>query len=143
MVTENDTAHMVVDRSSDSEAQETTDLREFAIELFGEQHVSSLCVSASNGFVSFLIAPDGSSDGWETSREFDRLRRRFIASARYRAVEIEYGEVDENRVTSSPNRAKLLVALDRIQELGVEDEHIVAIREALGLHIAHIMEPPR
>jgi len=40
--------------------------------------VSKLVLSPLNGYWSFLIAPDGSKEGWSESDDGDRMRREWI-----------------------------------------------------------------
>jgi hypothetical protein len=39
---------------------------------------SDLVASAINGYYTFLIAPDGSKEGWADSDKFDKLRAQWI-----------------------------------------------------------------
>lgn len=39
--------------------------------------VSNITGPGTNGFISFLIAPDGSKEGWDTSNEHDDQREEF------------------------------------------------------------------
>ena len=119
---------------------ETTDLRDLAIRLFGPRMVSSLCRAQANGYVTFVIGPDGHNEGWPNSNANDSRRRDFLIEATYNAVEFEYGETSPS-VSSFHNRDEILVALDRIAELGVEDEHILAIRKALDLRVPKVLKP--
>lgn len=41
--------------------------------------VSPIVDGRTNSYASFLVAPDGSKEGWDTSDEGDRARDRFIA----------------------------------------------------------------
>jgi hypothetical protein len=43
---------------------------------------SRITLSPMNGFESFLIAPDGSKEGWEDSNEGDAMRGEWIAWAK-------------------------------------------------------------
>jgi hypothetical protein len=64
--------------------------------------VSPVIVSHTNGYLTFLISPDGSKEGWETSDQGDRNRKQFIDwmnSKRYSDnssalmwVEVQYGD---------------------------------------------------
>jgi len=58
--------------------------------------------SWANGYCTFIVAPDGSKEGWDTSDEGDALRERFIArlstdnyeddSSPWSWVEVGFGE---------------------------------------------------
>jgi hypothetical protein len=71
------------------------------------QQVAPITPPAINGYVSFLVAPDGSKEGWQDSDEGDKARAEFIAwldSRRYEDgstalawVEIQFG--DDEHVT--------------------------------------------
>ncbi len=43
---------------------------------------SELVMGLSNGYASFLIAPDGSKEGWDTSTEQENKRAQWITWAR-------------------------------------------------------------
>lgn len=49
-----------------------------AVEVFGINGVTERISSGCNGYVSFLIPPDGSKEGWDDSRKSDRRRRRYM-----------------------------------------------------------------
>ncbi len=49
-----------------------------AVEIFGGA-VSAIVNSEVNGYRSFLVAPDGSKEGWEVSADGERRRHEFIA----------------------------------------------------------------
>ena len=50
-----------------------------ACEFFkGILHVSEITPEVTNGYISFLIPPDGSKEGWDTSYRGDIARNRFI-----------------------------------------------------------------
>lgn len=64
-------------------------------------HFQSSCVRVSemtgatmNGYVSCLIAPDGSKEGWTDSDEGDRLRESFVAWLAEEGPLIDYIEVE-------------------------------------------------
>ncbi len=69
--------------------------------------VSDIVKSAINDHTSFLIAPDGSKEGWDESYEGDKRRDKFVtwldtqrhedSSSMYKWVEVQYG--DDERVT--------------------------------------------
>lgn len=46
-----------------------------ARELFGYESVSDTVKSTLNGYISFLVAPDGSKEGWPESNEYDDKRK--------------------------------------------------------------------
>lgn len=50
-----------------------------AIEVFGHEQVSEAVLSPSNGYRSFLVAPDGSKEGWPESAAGDAARGKYIA----------------------------------------------------------------
>lgn len=49
---------------------------------------SGLVWSFQNWFTSFFVAPDGSREGWEVSKDFDKKRARFVE---WLASEENYG----------------------------------------------------
>lgn len=59
--------------------------------------VGAVIPSQMNGYGSFLIAPDGSKEGWDTSDQSDQVRALFKdelrSSLRVEWVEISYGEL--------------------------------------------------
>lgn len=63
-------------------SMDTTTLKRFekahqkAVELFGPS-VTGIVPSRNTDFGSFLIAPDGSSEGWPISNEYDEKRKVF------------------------------------------------------------------
>jgi hypothetical protein len=69
-------------------------------------HVSDIVESGVNGYHSFLIAPDGSKEGWDESRRGDAQRAAWIEwsrSVRYEDgssplswVEVRYGSDDHD-----------------------------------------------
>ena len=83
-----------------------------AKELFGDI-VSELSKPAINGYISFVVFPDGSKEGWEPSDEGDENRDTFKAWLDQQAyedgstsydwiwVELQYGDDDdENKVVA-------------------------------------------
>lgn len=64
--------------------------------------VTPLTKEAMNGYVSFLVASDGSKEGWDTSEQGDRTRDEIIeylntlrysdGSSSFRYVEVQYGD---------------------------------------------------
>lgn len=48
----------------------------------GDNIVTNIVGSKSNGQTSFMVAPDGSKEGWETSEECDSAREQFISRVR-------------------------------------------------------------
>lgn len=85
--------------------------------LFGSHLVTNLTEEAVNGYRSFLVATDGSKEGWQESDEGDEKRAKFIehlrkeyvyddGSARVRWVEIQYGDDDnENKILQADDQA--------------------------------------
>ncbi|MCK5613130.1 hypothetical protein KAR91_65255 [Candidatus Pacearchaeota archaeon] len=75
-----------------------------AMEIFDQ--VAPITPPVVNGYVSFLIAPDGSKEGWPDSHIGDYKRKEFIAwvdSKRYddgdtavEYVEVQFGDDEEN-----------------------------------------------
>jgi hypothetical protein len=58
--------------------------------------LSELSEPATNLYQSFCVFPDGSNEGWGTSKEYDALRRIFIKELRYYAVrfiEMSFGDL--------------------------------------------------
>ncbi len=76
---------------------------ELAVEAFGSL-VSPLVPGAASQTYSFLIAPDGSKEGWSTSDKYDRLRSQFkdqlesLADFHGYWVEVCFGENENDRV---------------------------------------------
>lgn len=66
--------------------------------------VTSIVDSKTNGYASFMVAPDGSKEGWDTSDRFNDLRDSFInwleveGEGWYNWIEVSFGEL-ECRVT--------------------------------------------
>lgn len=55
-------------------------------------------VLGSNGFTSYIFGPDGSKDGWTTSREMDERRALFIQLVNdhgERYVHLRFGDTVE------------------------------------------------
>lgn len=54
----------------------------------------------TNGYVTFILAPDGSKEGWSTSNAGDRLRNAFIArlDEYWDWIEVSYGEIGQRVV---------------------------------------------
>lgn len=53
-------------------------LRDDAVKIFGASMVSELVASPIDTYESFLIAPDGSKEGWTDSDEHDKKRDEFV-----------------------------------------------------------------
>lgn len=68
--------------------------------------VTNVVNSPANGYRSFMIAPDGSKEGWETSDEFNEKReniktlyRNWIKNSDtffIEFIEVAFGEINEN-----------------------------------------------
>lgn len=70
------------------------ELHALAVDIFGAQ-VSNITSSPLNNYVSFLIAPDGSKEGWEDSDKGDEQRKCFIVSLQQdnvTFVQVMYGD---------------------------------------------------
>ena len=77
-----------------------------AITIFGDEQVSDPIQGKVNGYMSFLVGPDGSNEGWEPSDTGDARRKEFVVYLRAQAysdgssslkwVEVQYGD-DENQ----------------------------------------------
>ena len=70
-----------------------------------ELRPTGVCGPYTNGYMSFLIPPDGSKEGWETSDEYDSRRddwvRAVVAAGLYLEwVEVRYGEAPPKIVRS-------------------------------------------
>lgn len=74
--------------------------------------VGSIILHAVNGGASFLIAPDGSKEGWELSERGNKARTEFcswLASKEASALFLEWcqlvvgGDDGEYKITASPN----------------------------------------
>ena len=64
-----------------------------------EMSVSNIVGPAINGFKSFLIGPDGSKEGWESSKEGDIQREKFKAYLSLTGlhwIEVRYGGDDSD-----------------------------------------------
>ncbi len=83
-------------------------------------HVTSIAEGAVNGERSFLVVPDGSKSGWETSAIGDAARESFIVwmgeqayddgSNNLRWVEVEFGDDNHTvkaRVVDDSNRQEM------------------------------------
>jgi hypothetical protein len=76
--------------------------------IFGDMVTPTPLPSVRNGYVTILIGPDGSKEGWEPSNTGDHRRAEFKAWLRqednypgyHTWVEVEYGELGY-RVTDS------------------------------------------
>jgi len=87
---------------------------------------SGIISSGINGYCSFFIPPDGSNEGWDESKDGDRVRHIFISWLKEQAnsdgssalswVEIQYG--DDNLVTMIINSS---------------DDEIKKVEEVMGL----------
>ncbi|EOR24999.1 hypothetical protein A499_06345 [Niallia nealsonii AAU1] len=65
--------------------KKVTEVHEKAKELFGTL-VSEIIEGKTNGYVTFMVAPDGSKEGWDMSDEYDIKRKEladFIDSKAY------------------------------------------------------------
>jgi hypothetical protein len=72
---------------------------------------SEIVHSRSNGYVSFLIAPDGSKEGWEASNAGEKQRAEWIAWSRegYRGIDwahVAFGGDDPQFASLSDHNAK-------------------------------------
>lgn len=67
-----------------------------AAEIFGNScvNLTSPSPAGMNGTCSFLVAPDGSKEGWTDSDEGDRLRELFVAWLAEEGPLIDYIEVE-------------------------------------------------
>lgn len=80
--------------------------RNKALEIFPKKIISDFIFSEMNTYSTFIIAPDGSKEGWETSDNGDRNRDLFInwldlqrhsdGSGPYAWAELQYG--DDNNI---------------------------------------------
>jgi hypothetical protein len=92
---------MVVTGYRHEEADETFQaVYEKAVDLF-EDLVSPIIPTKRNGFQSFLIAPDGSKEGWDLSNEYNEKRKilgNFIDAQAYDdgSNDIQFVEVGYN-----------------------------------------------
>ena len=94
--------------SSKARARRTNRLNKFlphllsAFKIIFSLTVSDLVHSFINGYTTFLIAPDGSKEGWDESNEGDKLRDLFVdyinsqayedGSSSLKYAELFYGE---------------------------------------------------
>lgn len=83
-----------------------------AVEIFNADMVTGVTPAMMNGWRSFLVAPDGSKEGWTLSDECDERRSQFIAWLKQQAyddgssslqwVEVQFGDdMQEAKVTDS------------------------------------------
>ena len=83
-----------------------------AVEIFGPALVTPLTVAVINNSRSFMVAPDGSKEGWPESDQGDSQRDRFIqylrstyhddGSSSLDWVEVQFGDDDkESKVVRS------------------------------------------
>ncbi len=82
--------HAIIVTSLDKEIEP---LYAKAVEIF-EDGVSAIVDSRVNGFRSFLVAPDGSKEGWDSSGQGDRRRERFVEWLAQRQRENPWGSLD-------------------------------------------------
>lgn len=78
-------------------------IRSRAKDFFGDS-VTPVVKSATNGYLTFFIGPDGSKEGWETSNEYDLKREQFIAYLKDSPahwVSVSYGELEGQLKESS------------------------------------------
>lgn len=84
--------------------QQIVEARETALDMFNIHQVSQLIYSPVNNYNTFIVAPDGSKEGWEDSDKGDDQRDIFIkwlnkqryedGSSSLDWAEVQYG--DEN-----------------------------------------------
>ncbi len=110
--------------------------RQHAAEIFGDNVVTGLVFSPTNAYVSFMVPPDGSKEGWTESDVGDRKREAFIGwlddqryvdgSSPYDWAEVQFG--DDERVTvvtrhsDEPERRTALSHSREASKGGHEDE---------------------
>jgi hypothetical protein len=61
----------------------------------GRPYMFHVGKQVTNGYVTVVMQPDGSKEGWETSDQFDKLREAFIAlllKSKFHVVRVSYGE---------------------------------------------------
>lgn len=67
-----------------------------ALEIF--PNVSNMIKSEVNGYVSFLVPPDGSNEGWDISNDYDLKRANFITYLKIfgsvKFIEVQYADED-------------------------------------------------
>lgn len=71
-----------------------------------QAHVSEITPVAINGYASFLVAPDGSKEGWNESNDNDAARDRYVNWLRHASdysvwvswVEVNFGGDDPSYV---------------------------------------------
>lgn len=79
-----------------------------ALEIFKKEQVTNILPPATNGYSTFLIGPDGSKQGWETSNQGDDNRDDFIRYLKISKYEfdwvvIQYGDDDDDYQTKIVN----------------------------------------
>lgn len=92
--------HAILVTSWDASRIETA--HEKAREIFSEAMVGPLMESPINGYVTFLVIPDGSKEGWEHSEQGDTQRAEFVSwlnrqryedqSSWLKWAEVQYGD---------------------------------------------------
>lgn len=120
---------------------------EAATAIFNEARMGSLVSGLTqhtvNGGASFLIAPDGSKEGWEPSDRGEAARREFLEwlkSDEARQLGLGWalllvgGDDGEFRVLASPNGAEPeKTAVPLLSHLASADEEILFARDSLEL----------
>lgn len=107
-------------------------IRDRAVQHFGgsEVCVTELTPAAVNDTASFLIAPDGSKEGWPESDEGDRLRQSFVGWLQTEAPLIDWIEVNFGGDESWEVRARTPTDADfRWLGPGEEGQHPAEPRE--------------
>lgn len=72
-----------------------------AMRKFGK-YTTPIVKKGWNAYRSFMIAPDGSKEGWQTSQKYERRRKKYFKWLKQNcensldAIEVRYGGDDEN-----------------------------------------------
>ena len=88
--------HAIVVTSFDEELLEKA--RNKAVRLFNRP-IGAIVKGTTNGYATFVIPPDGSKEGWNTSELNNKKRERYIEWLKYEVddigldwVEVQYGD---------------------------------------------------
>lgn len=99
--------HAIVVTSSEAK---TKMLHEKAVEMFGDS-VTGIIGPVTNAWFSFMIAPDGSKEGWDESSKGDERRDSFIEwmeadpENRYADwAEVQFGDDDGDQCVTRASR---------------------------------------
>jgi hypothetical protein len=100
--------HAIIVIGTEWRSHQLVAAREYAIE--AGNSVTEIVPSRTNGFSSFMVAPDGSKEGWANSNEGDEARDKLVAfltdyenNGLLEWVEVYFGWEGGTRITRSSN----------------------------------------